>query len=229
MRKNGSREITFAQYRTTDLFLFAVIVGLAELLAFAATVWFPNDAIFSFSFMLPLVLIIMMRWGWPSVFYAIGSGIVYCALHSLTWQYYLTFAVGNAATALLLAYLIPIGKERVAKSWLLTIVMALIAWILMVLVRSAVLALTGITQFTAALLVFCGIGADSGVLSLVMCIIALMIVRRFDGIFEDQKAYLIRVGKMREEKRRVDTFGETLEELDEDSLSVFNNNNDLYT
>ena len=67
MRKNGSREISFSQYRTTDLFLFAVIVAVAELFAFAATVWFPEEAIFSFSFMLPLALTVMMRWGWPSV------------------------------------------------------------------------------------------------------------------------------------------------------------------
>ena len=140
MRKNGSREISFSQYRTTDLFLFAVIVAVAELFAFAATVWFPEEAIFSFSFMLPLALTVMMRWGWPSVFYAVGSGLIYCALHSCSWQYFLAWSVGNASIIVVLAYLIPIGKERVAKSWLLSLGMVLIAWAAMVLVRSAVFA-----------------------------------------------------------------------------------------
>ena len=61
MRKNGSKEISFSQYRTTDLFLFAIIVALAEFLAFGATVWYPPEAIFSFSFLLPWELFIVTR------------------------------------------------------------------------------------------------------------------------------------------------------------------------
>lgn len=226
MRKNGSREITFSQYRTTDLFLFAIIVGLAELLAFGATVWFPDEAQFSFSFMLPLVCIIMMRWGWPSVFYAAGSGLIYCALNSLGWQYFLAYAVGNASIILVLAYLIPVGKARVADKWYLTVLMVILGWAAEVLVRSAVLAATG-TNFVSALSGFASY-ADSGLLSLVMGIISVLIVRRFDGLFEDQKAYLIRIGKIRQDKRRVDTFGEELGEIDDEHLSILNNDNDLY-
>ena len=229
MRKNGSREITFSQYRTTDLFLFAVIVALAELLAFAATVWFPDEAIFSFSFMLPLVLIIMMRWGWPSVFYSIESAIIYCALHSHTWEFYLSYAVGNAAIVLTLIYLLPVGKERVSKSWYLSAVMVITGWALQVLVRSGMMVATGLSDFVTALAYLCGITSDSGLLSLVMGVIAVLVVRKFDGLFEDQKLYLIRIGKMREEKRRVDTFGEQLEEIDEENLSILNqDNDDLY-
>lgn len=227
MRKNGSREISFSQYRTTDMFLFAVIVGLAELFAFAATIWFPDEANFSFSFMLPLVLIVMMRWGWPSVFYAAGSGIIYCALNSLSWQFFLAYAVGNAAIIIVLAYLLPIGKERVAKSWYLSVLMVILGWAAEVLVRSGLLAATGVYDFVTALGLMAGF-ADSGLLSLAMGIIVILIVRRFDGLFEDQKAYLLRLGKIREEKRRVDTFGEQLEEIDEENLSILNNDNDLY-
>lgn len=228
MRKNGSREISFSQYRTTDLFLFAIIVALAEFLAFGATVWFPQEAIFSFSFLLPLVLVVMMRWGWPSVFYVMGGGALFCALHSLGWQYYLSYIFGNAAVCLALAYLLPIGKDKVAKNVWLSLGMVIIAWVAQVLVRAGVLAATGEVGFVSALAGFCGIASDCGLLSLAMGLIAIVIVRRFDGLFEDQKSYLIRLGKIREEKRKIDTFGEDLGELDEESLSILNQDNDLY-
>lgn len=229
MRKNGSREISFSQYRTTDMFLFAVIVAVAELFAFAATVWFPEEAIFSFSFMLPLALTVMMRWGWPSVFYAVGSGLIYCALHSCGWQYFLAWSVGNASIIVVLAYLIPIGKERVAKSWLLSLGMVLIAWAAMVLVRSAVFAAATGAGYVQALAYFCGISTDSGLLTLVMGMLSVIVIRRFDGLFEDQKAYLVRIGKMREEQRKRDTFGEELAEIDEEQLSILNNDDsELY-
>lgn len=227
MRKNGSREISLSQYRTTDLFLFAVVVGLAELLAFGATIWFPDEAVFSFSFMLPLVLLVMMRWGWPSVFYAVESAIIYCALHSLSWQYYLTYILGNASIVIVLVYLMPIGKERVAKSAILSVLLVIIAWIVEVLVRSIMLVITGVSSFVPSLVLMCGF-ADCGLLSLVMGVIAILVVRRFDGLFEDQKAYLLRLYKVKQEKRRVDTFGEDLDELDEENLSKLDRDNDLY-
>ena len=73
----------------------------------------------------------------------------------------------------------------------------------------------------------CGF-ADCGLLSLVMGVIAILVVRRFDGLFEDQKAYLLRLYKVKQEKRRVDTFGEDLDELDEENLSKLDRDNDLY-
>ncbi len=227
MRKNGSREITFAQYRTTDLFLFAVIVALAELFTFAATVWFPQEAIFTFSFALPLSLIVMMRWGWPAVFYAACSAIICCALNSGTWQQFVAFGVGNASIILTLFYLLPVGKKKIADKWYLTFVWVVLAWGLQVIVRSAMFAALGVADFVSALYAMCGINSDCGLLSFVMSFIVLFIVRRFDGIFEDQRAYLIRIGKMRDEQRKRDTFGEQLEELDEESLSILSNNDDL--
>lgn len=227
MRKNGSRLISFSQYRTADLFLFVIIAGLAELFSYAATIWFPEEAIFSFSFALPIILIVMMRWGWPSVFYAAGSAVLYCALRSLSWQYYLSYAVGSAAVIICLVYLLPVGKERVAKSWYLSVVFVILAWVAVVLVRSVMLTVTGVYGFVAALSMMAGY-ADCGLLSLAMGIIAILIVRKFDGLFEDQKAYLIRLGKLSEEKRRVDTFGERLEEIDEENLSILNHNDELY-
>lgn len=228
MRKNGSRLISFSQYRTADLFLFVIIAGLAELFSYAATIWFPEEAIFSFSFTLPIILIVMMRWGWISVLYGFESAIIYCALHSLSWQYYLAYAIGNVAVVFTLVYLLPLGKDRVAKNCWLSCIMVVIAWIVQVFVRSLMLIAFGQASFIGAIIAMCGIRVDCGLLSLVMGIVTILIVRKFDGLFEDQKVYLIRLGKMREEKRRADTFGEELEEIDEENLSILKDNNDLY-
>lgn len=228
MRKNGSREITFSQYRTTDLFLFAIIVAVAELFTFAATQWFPEEALFTFSFTLPIAIMVMMRWGWPAAFYAAEGALIQCALRSAAWQFFVSYAAGNAAVVVVLGYLLPIGKDKVAASWYLSVGMFVIAWCVQVLARSALLTATGAADFVTALAFTCGISSDCGLLSLVMGIIVILVVRRFDGLFEDQKSYLKRLGKMRDEKRKIDTFGEQLEEIDEENLSILNRDDDLY-
>lgn len=226
MRKNGSRLISFSQYRTTDLFLFAVITALSELLAFAATNWFPQAATFAFSLTVPLAIIVAMRWGWQSVIFAALGGILYCALRSASWQFYLAYGVGNATVGLVAVYFRLVGKRKVADKWYLSALAVIIGWSAVVLVRSALITLNGMS-FAAALGAVAGF-SDCGLLSLAIGIIVVLITRRLDGIFEDQKSYLTRIGKMREEERRRDTYGDELEELDEESLSILEKGNDLY-
>lgn len=227
MRKNGSRLISFGQYRATDLFMFAIILVLAELLEFVALKWFGNAATFSFSFALVLVLTIMIRWGWPSLFFATASGIIYCALNLLSWQFYLSYGIGNIAVVLALLYLMLVGKNKVTEHWYLSVLLVVVGWVLQVLARSALLAATGAAGFGQAF-VYMIAYSDTGFLSLAVSIIAVLIIRRFDGIFEDQRHYLERIGKLREEAKRRDTFGDELTELDEESLSIFDRDNDLY-
>lgn len=226
MRRDGSRLISFAQYRTTDLFLFAVIMVLSELLAFAAVGWFPEGATFTFSLLIPLTLVVMMRWGWPSAIFAVCSGALYCVLRSASWEYYLAYCVGNAAIGAVLIFFKLAGKQKIAEKWYLSALSVVIAWVAMVLVRSALLTVSGMPFITAlgAVASF----SDGGLLSLAMGIIVILVLRKLDGIFEDQKHYFIRIGKMREEEARRDAYGDQLEELDEEELSILDKGNDLY-
>jgi hypothetical protein len=227
MGKNGSRLISIQQYRLADLFLFAIILALAELLEYFAIIWLPDAATYTFSLMLPITLIVMMRWGWPSIFYAAGCGLIYCLLYTASLQLFITYIFGNACIGLMLVYLHFVGKKRTASKWYLSALFVLIAWLVVNLARSVIYTAFG-NNFGASILSFISL-SDNGVLSLVVGILLIVVMRRFDGMFEDQKSYLKRVDEERKEKARRDAFGDEPVEIDEQSLSILKKtDDDLY-
>jgi hypothetical protein len=202
---------------------------LSELLGYFAIVWFPDCATFTFSLMVPISLIVMMRWGWPSIFYPILAGLIYCLLYAEGFQVsvYLTYCIGNACMALVLIYIKLVGKERVAKKFYLSAILVVLAWLTINLARAAISAMFGNNFFTM-LLDFCGV-SDNGLMSLVMSILIISVMRKLDGMFEDQKAYLKRLEKEKRDKMRRDEFGDEPIEIDEQSLAILNKgDNDLY-
>lgn len=222
MRKNGSRLISPTQYRLSDWFMFVLILGLAELLSFcASTYWFPNDAYFILSFLTPIVLLLMVRWGWVSVIFAVAQGVLYCALRGYSWESYLAYAFGNAFVAFLLIprYIFKgkVNKQIVSK-WYFSFLFVLAGWFLMCFGRASISAMFG-TNFGAALGAVCGLG-DNGVLSLVIGEILVMVLRRLDGMWEDQKQYLLRLNEERNERMRRDSFGDEPVEIDDETVSI---------
>lgn len=215
MRKNGSRLITLRQYRLTDLFLFAVILIGFELILHFAFIRFNGD--FTFSPLVPIVLLVMMRWGWPSLFFAAGDGLLYCLLkmNGATFQpcFFAVYIIGNLCSALLLLATKYIGKERIRKKWYNSALFLLSGWVLVWLGRSAVGACFGggLGWLMAAVWDF---------ISLAIGLVLVLILRRLDGMFEDQKHYLLRLEAEREEKRRRDEFGDEPIEIDEQTISI---------
>ena len=65
-------------------------------------------------------------------------------------------------------------------------------------------------------------------MSLFAAVAVLLIMRKLDGMFEDQKSYLKRVDKERRDRMKYDGFGDEPVEIDEESLSILNKDNDLY-
>ena len=93
MRKNG-RLISLRQYKLTDLFFFAVVLAVSDLLVFCATkFWFKDVADYYISFMLPIALTVIMRWGFWGVFYSVIDGIVLCAMQGGSWQSYIIYII----------------------------------------------------------------------------------------------------------------------------------------
>ena len=82
--------MSFKQYRLIDLLLFLGMYALCEFLVIkAATVWF--DEPYSISIMLPLLLIVMMRWSGYAVIHAVLYAVLFVliiALISLTDSIY---------------------------------------------------------------------------------------------------------------------------------------------
>ena len=234
MRKNGSRLISIQQYRATDLFIFALILAAFELINFfAVTKWFADSALFTFSLMVPICVLIMMRWGWPAVLYAAGDGALYCLLLWLQydglelafdWYRWLQYGLGNACIAVLLVYFRFVGKERVRGSALLSVLSVVIAWVAVMLGRAAFYSVCAGYNFGMAILDVLA----SDFLSLAVGIVVILIMRRLDGMFEDQKSYLKRVDRERKEKMRRDTFGDEPVEIDEESFNKIYRDNDIY-
>lgn len=218
MRKNGSRLISLQQYRATDLFLFAVILIAFELILHFAFVELDGD--YTFSPLVPIVLLVMMRWGWPSVFYAVGDGILYCILNGGTWQHYIIYSVGNAFIMLLLLMTKFVGKERIAGKWYLSLLFTVAGWLAVVLGRSLVALCFG-NNFLTALFAHM-----SDLFSLAIAIVLILVFRKLDGMFEDQKHFLLRQKKAREEKTRREEQGDDIMDLDEEKLAALRDYND---
>ena len=220
MRKNGSRLISLKQYKFNDLFLFAVILIVFDLVVHFATAWLADAAaMYMFSLTVPIVLLIMVRWGWPAVFYAIGDAILLTVLNNPTvWQSYLAYILGNSALMLLLIPLHFIGKQKIAGKWYLTALFVVLGWVISNLVCSIVQWICGI-DFVVALASNVSFSVN-GLLSLVLGVVLMLILRRLDGMFEDQIHYLKRLDDERKELARRDEFGDEPIEIDEDAMSI---------
>ncbi|MDE6597091.1 MAG: hypothetical protein K2K60_00450 [Clostridia bacterium] len=225
MRKNGSRLISLRQYCLTDLFLFAVILVVFELILHYALIAYHGS--FTFSPLVPIVLLVMMRWGWPSVFYALGDGLLFCLLNrnveGFQPYHYGVYIIGNAFIMLLLLMTRFVGKERIAKKWYFSTLFVVAGWVA-VLFGRAVVSACFLHSFVGALLD--GLG---DCFSLAIGIVIILVMRKLDGMFEDQKHFLKRLDNERKEKMRRDNFGDDPVEIDEESISILNKkDDDLY-
>ena len=207
------------QYRATDLFLFAAIFVVFDLLSHFAAVLLPEAAMYMFALTVPMVVLVMMRWGWWSVFFAVGDGLLLTVLNSpAVWQNYLIYGIGHAAILLLLIPLHYIGKQKIAGKWYLSALLVILAWILMNLAITVLQTVFG-GDFVQSFLANIGFGLN-GLLALALGIVIILVLRRLDGMFEDQVHYLKRLDNERKELMRADEYGEEPIEISEDTLSI---------
>ena len=222
MRKNGSRLISIRQYRLTDSLIFAAILAAFELILHFALIGY-NGA-FTFSPLVPIVVLVIMRWGWQGVFYAVGDGILFCLLKGFGWQYFVSYGIGNAFIMVLLLATKFLGKEKIAGKWYFSALFVLAGWLLVAFGRTIVAACCGM-DFVGTLVA--QLVDPSSLLSLAMALIIILVMRRLDGMFEDQKHYLKRLDEERRAKSERDEFGDEPIEIDEETLSILKRHNDL--
>lgn len=191
-----NRQISFKQYRTIDLSLLMVMLAVCQLLAhFAVSIWFPEQ-LYVASPVAGLCAMVMMRWGGFAAVHALLGGVIYAALAGGTWQQILIYGIGNLASLAALVMLKHPGKERVRNSGFLSVVFALCVQLLMWLGRFGMAALFG--GELAACLGFVSTDILSGLFTLLI----VWVVRKIDGLFEDQKHYLLRMERERQAERR---------------------------
>lgn len=231
MSKNISKNITIRQYKLTDISLFTLLLFLAELLPFLAIKKFGAGAYFTLSFMLPISLLVMMRWGWEGTLFAMASGLFYCLFNKGGAANYLTYCLGNAFIALTLIPMKFITKQRITKTWYWTVVYILLAGSFVYLGRSIVIAFLSVVGMIDAewWIGFASFVNGTSILSLVIAMVILIPLRKFDGMVEDQKTYLKRLDAERRKKMQMDDYGYEEVELDEQTLKMFKKNDDMFS
>ena len=117
--------LTFKQYRRIDLAIFAAILALTEfLIVRAAKSWFP-DQLYTVSVTAAVTAIVLMRWGPFAGIHAALGGLVYAWTSDGNLQQFVIYVVGNVLSMAAILLFKAFGKEKIRKSFLLTLLFAL--------------------------------------------------------------------------------------------------------
>ncbi len=191
-----NKQLTFRQYRAVDLSILALVLAVTQfLIVTAARTWFA-DQLYIVSPVAAVVTLTLMRWGpWASI-HAVLGGSIFVLASGRNGQHFAIYCIGNLFSMLVLPLLKPVGKERIRQSGFLSLLTAFLVQLLMLLGRAAVAALLG--NSLQACLGF----VTTDILSVLFTLLAIGVARKADGLFEDQKHYLLRIACERENERR---------------------------
>ncbi len=188
------RRRTLGQYRAIDLVIFALLLAFFEgLILRAVTDWFPNE-LYTVSLAAPIVSIVYMRWGPWGILHAALAGFVFCLFSGANGEQYIIYCCGNIFSALSLTLLYGVGKERVRTGKWLGLLFPVLVQFLMHGGRALTALVLGAPLGSVADFFL----MDS--LSYVFTLVIAWIVRRLDGVYEDQKHYLLRLNSEKEKK-----------------------------
>ena len=188
------RQLSFQEYRAIDLAMFAVLLCVTETMIVKAATWWFADQLYTASVVGAVTAIVLMRWGpWAAIHAALG-GAVYCLASRGSAQQFAVYCIGNLFALAALLPLRLLGGERIRLDPLLSIGFGLLTLLLMQLGR-ALVALGFGTPVQTCLGFF-----TTDALSLLFTGLIIWVARRLDGIFENQRHYLLRIHNTEEEK-----------------------------
>ena len=180
------KQRTWKEYRLIDLTLFAVLTAVFEYLIVTAARWWFQDQIFVVSLAAALTSIVYMRWGAWGAIHAVEAGLIFCLFSGGSGEQYVVYGLGNLLSLAAVPLLQVVGKERLRRSgWSLLFPLLVLA--LMQAGRALVALILGAAP--AAVVAF--FTTDS--LSYLFTFVIIWIAKRLDGIYEDQKHYLLRI------------------------------------
>jgi len=188
------KALTFKQYRTANIILLTLIFVIAEsAVTLGANLWF-RELPYVLSLAVLFVSLEMMRWHGYAAVAALAMGLALCAASGAAPTQYLIYCVGNLFMLFGLFFLKKAGRDKVRASALLSIGYVLIVFLLAQLGRWIVSLFFGadlrmLVQFVT-----------TDALSALFAVIAVLIVRNIEGVFEDQKSYLLRLEAERREE-----------------------------
>ena len=189
------KQRTFQEYRTMDLALFGLMLAVFEFIIIkVSNSSFFYDQPFTVSLAGALTAIVYMRWGAWGGFEAALAGFIYCFFSGATVNQFMIYIAGNLFSLLAVLLLEKLGYEYVRNAqWYLAfphLVSIQMQAGPAVVARRIGAAPPGILGF---------LNTDS--LSDLFTVLIVWITKRLDGIYENQKHYLLRVHKEEKEKR----------------------------
>ena len=146
---------------------------------------------------LAVTTLVMMRWNGYAAIHALCGGLLFVALAEGEGRQYLVYGLGNLACLGALVMFPIFGKERIRNDSFLSVSFGVAVQLLMLLGRTAAAAALGFPG--EALVGF--ITTDT--LSVLFTAVLMWIIRRIEGLFEDQKHYLLRVQAEQQTERGV--------------------------
>ena len=189
-------QITFRQYRAMDLFIFTILLCVCEtLITLGATRWFPQEP-WTLSLTPAITAIVMVRWGGFAAIPACLGAFVFCLASGATLSQYAIYCVGNLAALALTQFLYRQGWKRLHEQVILALVYGVMTALLMQAGRALMAIIQGATLgdglrfFTT----------DS--LSTLFSALLVWIMRRQDGMLEEQKHYLKRIAEEQEKEKQ---------------------------
>ena len=190
-----NRHLSFQSYRALDLTMFAGMLALFEWIGTTAAVtWFPGQP-FAVSVTAAVTAIVMMRWGAWALIHAALGGLVYCLAQRASGEQYAIYMLGNLLAAAALALLRRPGRDRIRQDALMAMVFGACVQVLMQLGRALVALIFGEGLMVSVNFLL------TDALSILFTAVILWIARRLDGVFEDQKSYLLRLQAEQERER----------------------------
>lgn len=191
------KALTFSQYRTINMLMLSFAFSVVEFfIAVGANLWYP-ELPYTLSLAVVFIGLELMRWKGFGVVSALTSALVFCFASGASGEQYLIYCVGNLAGVGALVFLKFVGYEKVRLSPTLTMVYAVILFVLLQVGRWIVS--TALGHDPLLIVQFLSTDALSGLFG----IIVILISRNVDGLFENQRHYLYRI----EEERKVKENG----------------------
>lgn len=185
--RSMNKQYSANTYRAIDLTLFAILLCVFEsVIIRASRSLLFRDQAFTVSLASAIVSIVFMRWGIWGGIHAVLAGVVYCFAGGGTPSQFAIYIIGNLFSLLAVPFLRKVGSEKVRTNVWLSFALGLIVLLLMQFGRFAVSLIFG-TPIAEAFRFFT---TDS--LSFVFTLVIIWIVRRLDGVWEDQFHYLKR-------------------------------------
>lgn len=199
----AQKSLTYKQYRTADLTIFLVIYLVIEALLASLSLKFSNVN-FTFTLVYAIAAIVTMRWGAFSAIHLALGGVVYALCLKGDALSCLGFILGNLFGLLSLITFKFLPKEKITKSFTYSLIYLVIVYLTISLGRAISFSVINKVSFLGMLTST----LTTDVFSLVISIIVILVARRQDGLFEDQKQYLLRTQKERNRDLQNTTYDE---------------------